>query len=156
MSAIALPLHSACTGTALTHKSIAAGVRVQSATPYRVALQHSNPHPPNGPAGFAARESRGPASSMAAASMTATVRTKPPPGRSWLLGRGGAALRPASRSHLDDGYVRVKRAPGLASLPEPRQHHQGILPFGVTSSDEFAVRLAAWLADVAMNGRVTA
>ena len=42
--------------------------------------------------------------------MTSTVRTKSPPGRSWLAGRGGAALavRPAIRLVRVDGDVRVK------------------------------------------------
>jgi len=89
-----------------------------------------------------------------ASELMAAVHTKSP-GRSWLLGRGGAALavRPANRLVRIDGQVRVNGASSNASPPYPRE---GILPLGGTVSDEFAVRLAAWLADVAMNGQRTA
>ncbi len=41
--------------------------------------------------------------------MTSTVRTKVPPGRSWLLGRGGAVLAVLSATRLAriDGHVKI-------------------------------------------------
>ena len=72
------------------------------------------------------------------------------PGRLMLTGHRGTAppTRPATGDTRDDGQVSVQNASGLSSLPNPRE---GILPVGDSTSDEFVVRLAAWLADVAMN-----
>ena len=81
--------------------------------------------------------------------MTSTVRTKSLPGRPWLLGRGGAVLgvRFANRP------VRVDGQPSRTLRQGPRQpsHRGAILPVEASVSDEFATRLGAWLADVAMN-----
>jgi hypothetical protein len=83
------------------------------------------------------------------AGLRSAVRTKPP-GHMWLAGRTGTAPdgRPATLDLREDRHVRVKTVGDHPSQPRPRE---GILPLGGTVSDEFAVRLAAWLADVAMN-----
>ena len=81
--------------------------------------------------------------------MSAFVRTKSPTSlhAGWssrtLPGLGSLALLDRA-----GGHVRVKTVGDHPSQPHPRE---GILPLGGSVSDEFAVRLAAWLADVAMN-----
>ena len=83
------------------------------------------------------------------AELMEAVRTKSPPGRSWLLGRGGAALRVRPATRLVGMDSRASKTIGQgSSQPCPRG---SILPVGAIVTDEFATRLGRWLADVAMN-----
>ena len=82
------------------------------------------------------------------AELMAAVRIKSP-GRSWLLGRGGVLdVGDATQLVRFVGHIRVKAIAKGSIRPRVLG---AILPVGATVSDEFATRLGAWLADVAMN-----
>ena len=69
-----------------------------------------------------------------------------PPGRALLADRRGTVTPRPGPPVVQP--LRIKLISGLDHQPDPGE---AILPPGGTTSDEFATRLAAWLADVAMN-----
>jgi len=81
------------------------------------------------------------------------MRTKSPR-RSRSAGRCGLAGENDSDT-LAGGDARLRlKLLGAPAIPRPST--EAILPLLGTTSDQFDSRLAAWLADVAMNGQRTA
>jgi hypothetical protein len=60
--------------------------------------------------------------------------------------------RTTASGDIEAPHVGVERIIDRASEPRLRE---AILSVGSSTSDEFHIRLAAWLADVAMNGQGT-